>query len=363
MKRYLRPLGVLLVLILLAGAAGAAAAGDSLISLSYLRETFYPSALRMGEKESDRMLQETYNKALGQLDAAHAGQTGGGSGAGQSSDTLAPRDWSDGEVISLTTGSGFLLVEGSASAEHSGVVVDVTAGTELASGGKLTAGHRYLVGEGTGAWVTVRSGQALLGIQGDYSSTPGFARHTPFYDIPQDLWCYDAVNYAYTQKLFNGIDEHHFDPEGVMNRAMLVSVLHRLAGSPAQSGGPVFTDVPAGEWYSEAVAWGAKEGITLGVGGNAFAPTGRITREQAVGMLYNYTTKYLNRSTGAGANLSAFPDEGRVSGWARTPMAWAVELGIINGSIVNGTVTLAPQGEATRAQMAAMLRTFCEKVL
>lgn len=361
MKKFLRPLGAALALVLLAGVAYAASAEDSLISLSYLRETFFPNALQVGEDQMNRDLQETYHRALGQLDTAHAGLSG--EGGGLSGGTLAPSLWPDGAVLSLPTGSGILLLEGSASAAHSGAVVDITDGRELASGEKLTAGHRYLVGEGSGAAVTVLSGQALMGVEGVYSLTPGLTKHTPFYDVPRDMWYYAAVNDIYERGLVNGSDGLHFNPDGVMDRASLVMILYRLAGSPAQPAGGVFHDVPAGEWYSGAVAWAAAQGVTSGVGGNAFAPFVHVTREQAVGMLYNYAVKYLGKSAGAGADLSVFPDAGQVSGWARGPMAWAVEQGIINGSIVNGAVTLSPQREASRAEMVAMLRSFCEKIL
>ena len=163
MKRYLRPLGTALALVLLAGAACAASAGDSLISLSYLRDTFFPSAVRTGEDAANKALQETYDKAKAQLDAAPGGDGGaGGIGAGGFSDTLQRRDWSDGQIITLTTGGGFLMLDGAATVVHTGAVVDVTAGVEVSSGGTLTQNHRYLVGEETSAAVTVRSGQAAL---------------------------------------------------------------------------------------------------------------------------------------------------------------------------------------------------------
>ena len=100
MKRYLRPLGTALALVLLAGAACAASAGDSLISLSYLRDTFFPSAVQTGEDAANKALQETYDKAKAQLDAVPGGDGGaGGIGAGGFSDTLQRRDWSDGQII------------------------------------------------------------------------------------------------------------------------------------------------------------------------------------------------------------------------------------------------------------------------
>ena len=181
--------------------------------------------------------------------------------------------------------------------------------------------------------------------------------------MSQDDWFYAPVGYAYERGLFSGMDANHFDPGGSMNRAMLVSVLHRLAGSPASSGGPSFADVPDGQWYSQAVRWGAAQGITSGTGENAFSPSGPVTREQTVVMLYNYTEKYLKKSVTARADLSGYRDMDRVSAWARDALAWAVEEGIVSGVDSGGVRTLEPQRGATRAEMATMLRSFCEKIL
>lgn len=359
MRRYLRPLGLVLACLLLAAAGYAAAAGDSLISLSYLQKTFFPQAVQAGEKAADDLLQETYDKAKDSLDAVNAGGAGGGS----YSDTLQSRTWTDGQIITLKTGSGFLMLEGSATVVHTGAVVDVTAGTEVASGAALTKNHRYLVGESTDAAVTVRSGEAELGVQGSYALTPGKNKHTPFYDVRQTDWYYEPVGYVYEQGLFSGMSTHQFSPGLTMNRAMLMSVLHRLAGAPAVTDGPVFTDVPGDRWYAQAVRWGAAQGITSGAGNGTFDPGGNITREQAAAMMYNYAVKYMGLSFGPGADLSRFPDQDKVSPWARTAMGWAVENGIINGVRSGSTLTLESRRSATRAEMATMLRAFCEKIL
>ena len=252
MRRYLRPLALVLVCLLLAAGGYAAAAGDSLISLSYLQKTFFPQAVRAGEEAGNELLQDTYDRAKSGLDAVN------------------------GQIITLKTGAGFLMLEGSATVVHTGAVVDVTAGTEVASGSALTQNHRYLVGENTQAAVTVRSGEAALGVQGGYTLTPGKDKHTPFYDVRQGDWYYEPVGYVYERGLFSGMSAHQFSPGLTMNRAMLMSVLHRLAGAPEVTGGPVFTDVPNDRWYAQAVRWGAAQGITSGTGADTFSPgTGR----------------------------------------------------------------------------------------
>ncbi len=359
MKRYLRPLTLALACLLLAAAGYAAASGDSLISLSYLQKTFFPQAVQAGEKAGNELLQDTYNKAKADLDAAH---TGSGD-TGSYSDTLQSRTWSDGQIITMKTGAGFLMLEGSATVIHTGAVVDITAGEEVASGAALAQNHRYLVGENTDAAVTVRSGEAVLGVQGGYSLTPGKNKHTPFYDVRKADWYYEPVGYVYERGLFSGMSAHQFSPGLTMNRAMLMSVLHRLAGAPEVTGGPVFTDVPDGRWYAQAVRWGAAQGITSGAGAGTFNPGGNITREQAVAMMYNYAVKYMGLSVGSGADLSRFQDQDRVSEWARTAMSWAVENGIISGVRSGDVLTLEPRRSATRAEMATMLRAFCEKIL
>lgn len=359
MKRYLRPPALALACLLLAAAGYAAASGDSLISLSYLQKTFFPQAVQAGEKAGNELLQETYDRAKAGLDAAHTGS----GGTGSYSDTLQSRTWTDGQIITLKTGAGFLMLEGSATVVHTGAVVDVTAGEEVASGAALVQNHRYLVGEDTDAAVTVRSGEAVLGVQGGYALTPGKDKHTPFYDVRQADWYYEPVGYVYERGLFSGMSAHQFSPGLTMNRAMLMSVLHRLAGAPEVTDGPVFTDVPDGRWYAQAVRWGAAQGITSGTGAGVFNPGGNITREQAVAMMYNYAVKYMGMEFGAGADLSRFPDQDRVSEWARTAMSWAVENGIISGVRSGGSLTLESRRSATRAEMATMLRAFCEKIL
>ena len=360
MKKFLRPLGLALAFLLLTAGTYAAVSGESLISLGYLKDTFFHSAVKSGEEASDRVLEKALDDALDQLEEAHR-EVGGG--AGLSSETLQRREWSDGQILTLSTGGTFVLLDGSATLVHTGAVVDVTTGTEAPSGSGLVQNHRYLVGENTDAAVTIRSGAAALGLQGSYTLMPGKSQHTPFYDVSQSNWYYAQVGFAYERGLFSGVDEHHFSANTAMNRAMLMSVLHRLAGTPAAAGDVSFTDVPNGQWYTQAVRWGASVGITSGTGNGGFSPNGAVTREQAVAMLYNYAYKYAGTDVSGGAALSGYGDLDRLSNWARPAMTWAVDRGIISGAANGGTLTLDPQRGATRAEMATMLKAFCEKIL
>ena len=133
---------------------------------------------------------------------------------------------------------------------------------------------------------------------------------------------------------------------------MLVTVLWRYAGSPKE-GTNRFTDVANGQWYTEAVAWAAANGVVNGVGGGRFDPEGKITREQMAAILYRYA-----KQPQTNGSLSSFPDASRVSGYAADAMRWTVEQMIIGGS--DGK--LDPQGNATRSQVAAILMRFIKNV-
>ena len=175
-----------------------------------------------------------------------------------------------------------------------------------------------------------------------------------FTDVPADEWYAGAVNYAVENGLMNGVGGGKFDPEGSMTRAMLVTVLWRYEGEPAE-GENTFTDVPEGTWYTGAVAWAASNGIVGGIGNGKFDPDGSITREQMATILYRYAQKK-GIDTSKRGELSGFADSGNVSSWAKDALQWTVAEGIINGS--DGK--LLPQGNATRAQVSAILMRFLE---
>lgn len=141
-----------------------------------------------------------------------------------------------------------------------------------------------------------------------------------------------------------------------MTRAMLVTVLWRYAGEPVE-GTNNFTDIPSGQWYTNAVVWAATNGIVNGVGDNKFNPDGNISREQMATILYRYSDSQ-GIDTSASTDLNSFPDASKVSGYAADAIKWAVAEGLINGS--DGK--LLPQGNATRAQVATILMRFIENL-
>ncbi|MGN0962807.1 MAG: leucine-rich repeat protein [Clostridia bacterium] len=151
-----------------------------------------------------------------------------------------------------------------------------------------------------------------------------------FIDVNTNEWYHLYVDYAVTNGLFNGTGSNTFEPQTAMTRAMLVTVLWRYEGSPA-AGSPSFDDVPKNEWYSEAVAWAETNGVVNGVGAGKFAPNGKITREQMATILFRYSQKK-GMNTDKRGSFNAFPDAGQVSAYAAEAMSWTVGEGIINGS-------------------------------
>ena len=149
-----------------------------------------------------------------------------------------------------------------------------------------------------------------------------------------------------------------FEPNSNMTRAMLVTVLYRLEGSPDASGGSAFADVKDGEWYADAVAWASSNGIVSGYGGGIFGTNDSITREQLSAILHRYV-QYKGCDTSKSAELTKFADAPSVSEWAADAIKWAVAEGLITGTT---ETTLDPKGAATRAQVAAILMRFAENI-
>ncbi len=169
-------------------------------------------------------------------------------------------------------------------------------------------------------------------------------------------WSADAVDFAVANGLMNGTSDTSFAPNSNLNRAMLVTILYRLAGSPAAKADNKFADVAAGQWYSDAVAWAAANGIVTGKTETTFAPMENITREQFATMLMRYC-KFAGIDTAKNADLGAFTDSASISSYAKDALAWANASGIITGRTAT---TIAPTGSATRGEAATMLMRFMQ---
>lgn len=180
----------------------------------------------------------------------------------------------------------------------------------------------------------------------------------PFTNVSTSDWFYDDVAFVYKNGLFSGTDSRSFSPNASMTRAMLVTVLYRLEGEPTVTGRSSFTDVRSGAYYEKSVIWAAANGIVTGTDSTSFSPDAKVTREQLAAILYRYA-QYRKLDTDASAKLNSFTDADSVSAYASEALGWAVSEGLINGA----SGKLMPKGDATRAQVAAILHRFVKNVL
>jgi hypothetical protein len=177
---------------------------------------------------------------------------------------------------------------------------------------------------------------------------------TVFGDVQNDAWYSEAIAYVYNNGMMNGT-EKGFEPNAATTRAMIVTMLHRLNGTPA-AGTANFADVASGQWYSEAIAWAAANGVVNGYSETKFAPNEEITREQLAAILYRYA-QFKGQDVSAKGDLSSFADGAKASGWATEAMQWAVGAGLLNG---NEQGKLVPTAGATRAEVAMILMRFMQ---
>lgn len=183
----------------------------------------------------------------------------------------------------------------------------------------------------------------------------GSARFT---DVNPSKWYHEAIDFVVAKGLMNGVSDTVFAPNGAISRAMLVTVLYRLAGSPETDGAHPFADVQADRYYGDAVAWAYQNRIITGKTESVFDPNGCITREQAVTMLYRYAKTQVP-DLAIQADLSGYTDAQSISNYARAAMGWAVSTGILQGKTAT---ELVPGGNAARAELAAILTRFSQNV-
>ena len=183
----------------------------------------------------------------------------------------------------------------------------------------------------------------------------------PFGDVDDGDWFADAVRFVYENGMMNGVSETDFAPHATTSRSMIVTILYRLEGEPVVDYAMDFTDVAGDAYYAEAVRWAASEGIVGGYGGGLFGSEDAVTREQLAVILYRYAVyKGYDVSIGEDTNILSYDDFADLSEYAIPAMQWACGAGIVNGTSAS---TLTPQGEATRAQVAAVLMRFCESIV
>lgn len=186
---------------------------------------------------------------------------------------------------------------------------------------------------------------------------------TPLADItfddvmPTDPF-YEAVQYVFNRKLMNGVSDTSFDPYGTLTRAMVVTILYRLEGEPAAEPS-AFLDVAAGQWYTDAVGWGAANKVVKGYSEDRFGPMDPVTREQLAAILHRYA-QYKGYEVTEITDLTAYADMASISEYALEAMAWAIALGAPEAL---SETALAPRDNATRAQVAVAFMNFCEKYI
>ncbi len=244
-------------------------------------------------------------------------------------------------------------------------------GTVRTSG--MTASATAAEGYAVSGWVlspadaaTVTQNGAMFyfsEVTADCTLTVSFAEtdcpSTHFTDVNPSLWYHDGIDFTVRQKLFNGVSANTFEPDTVMSRAMLVTVLYRMSDSPAILPGTDYSDVSIGKWYSNAVTWANVCDIVNGIGGGKFAPDAPVTREQVAVILCRYAS-HLNKSVSSVLSLDGFADAGSIGSYAADALQWAVERELIGGV---GNNLLDPKGSATRAQVAVLLMRFSQVVL
>ena len=218
-------------------------------------------------------------------------------------------------------------------------------------------GKDVAVTEKDGKYVFTMPASAVT-VTGSFKTETPAPVALPFTDVKSGNWFYDAVKYAYAQGLMTGTSATTFAPNGTMNRAMIVTVLYRLEKSPAVTGASKFTDVPAGQWYSDAVAWAAANKIVNGYDETTFGPMNAVTREQMAAILFRYEQVKGLENVTLEENLNRFPDQNKISAYAIPALQWAVGQKIING---NADGTLDPTGTATRAQVAQIFTNLLNK--
>jgi len=227
------------------------------------------------------------------------------------------------------SGSGSITVgDGKATIDlPSGTEITIPGGSVI-SGNKVTIGSGGGAVTGSdGSTYTYDEGEVLIL---DEDVPLGFyVQHVfPFNDVAKSAWYYDAVKYVYDNGLMNGIASDTFDPTSNLNRAMMVQILYNLEGATA-TGSASFGDVESGAWYADAIAWATSNGIVNGVGNNLFAPTQEITREQMAVMLYNYCV--FKGTPLPVTRTGSFADAGSINGWAVEAVNAMYQAGILNG--------------------------------
>ncbi len=198
------------------------------------------------------------------------------------------------------------------------------------------------------------------------TETPEREKVTAVFDDVYDVWYTEYVQYVYDNGLMTGIKgTKHFAPNDNITKAQVAQVLYNMEGKPVAADRSVFTelkDVYETEWYADAVSWAYSTGVVTGdLDAKKFSPNADVTREQLALMMYRYA-KYKGYDTSKTSDFEGMTGAEKIADWAKDGVTWAVGAGLISGIEMNGVKDIAPQGNASRAQVAAILQRFCENV-
>ena len=202
------------------------------------------------------------------------------------------------------------------------------------------------------AVVAIDGSSYISGVRADLTQEITTCPSIQFEDIRNAAsMIHEAVDYMVANGYMNGMSTTHFGPNVELNRAMMVTILYRIAGAPAVDGAPAFTDVPGNVFYTDPVVWASATGITTGLTANLFAPDKSLTRQELVTFLYRFA-KYMDYDVTKTTDLSAYTDAAKVQPYATEAFQWAVASGVINGT---SATTLSPENTTTRAQVCIMV--------
>ncbi|MCD8065587.1 MAG: S-layer homology domain-containing protein, partial [Oscillospiraceae bacterium] len=262
--------------------------------------------------------------------------------------------WNDGEVVSSATSTkdGEMTYTCTVCGETKTEVIPATgsSGGGSSSGGSSSSSSGGSSSSSGGSTTT-----------GDTDTEDTATKHDcpsePYTDVDTTLWYHEYIDYVIENELMIGISSDTFMPNIPTTRGMIVTILYRIENEPEVGGSSEFTDVADGEWYTNAIIWAEQNGIVLGYGNGEYGPNDDLNREQIAAILYRYAAYKEYDTTSGGMAIREFDDYEDISEYALEAMAWCINDGIIQGV---GETTLVPQGDASRAQVAAILMRFLD---
>ena len=346
---------ILAALLICGGAAYAATgggAGDPLVSLSFLRDTFVADLLTRSGVKADVKLEEAYDGAEARLAYLEPVAPEGASYAGRYTQLV----FNEGGFVSLSQFASFVPTYGTFFATvEKGSLINMTDASEVFDSCALSTGTRYFAAEGSSVRIT--AGADALGlVDGYYQHTPsGSGQQSPFFIDLDGHWAKDSAMFMADRGYMNGIGGFRFDPDGSVTRAMFVTVLGRVAGVNKDSyTTSTFADVDMSSWYGPYVAWAASKGVVMGYDSSTFAPNDPITREQMAVILVRFMDAFSYSAPAANEPIE-FTDADRIDGWAADAVSRMQIMGIINGVADGAGFAFRPLDHANRGQMCAVV--------